>query len=148
MIREDQLIDRIRRRIPSAIGGTLRVGIGDDAAIIRPSPGKEWVITTDQFIEGVHFLGNSHPPEVVGYKALARPTSDVGGMGARPRLFLLSIALAARRSEAWLSEMLRGMAKAARRFDVRLAGGDTARAASPARAESARGARGATRSSA
>ena len=98
--REDQLIERIRRSFPSAPGGFLRVGIGDDAAVVRPSPGKEWIITCDQFIEGVHFLGNAHPPEVVGYKALARATSDVAAMGAQPRLFLLSMAL--------LSEMVAG----------------------------------------
>jgi len=139
-IHEDQLIERIRRRIPSAPGATLRVGIGDDAAVVRPSRGKEWVLTVDQFIEGVHFLGSAHPPEVVGYKALARATSDLAAMGALPRLFLLSIALPAHRyapvgktrTGSWLDEMLKGMAKAARRFDLRLAGGDTARSSSTA----------------
>ncbi len=129
--REDQAIERIRRRIPSLPGGVLRVGIGDDAAVVRPSPGSEWVLTCDQFIEGVHFLGNSHPPEVVGYKALARATSDLAAMGAQPRLFLLSMALPSGRSGAWLVAMLKGMAMAGGRFGVRLAGGDPAPTSPP-----------------
>src|SRR4051812_3785313 len=95
IIREDQLIEQIRRRIPSGPAGPLRVGIGDDTAVIRPSAGMELVLTCDQFIEGVHFISGIHPPEVIGYKALARATSDLAAMGAKPRWFLLTIALPA-----------------------------------------------------
>jgi thiamine-monophosphate kinase len=125
--REDALIERIRRRLPSSAGGVLRTGIGDDAAVLRPSPVNEWVITCDQFIEGVHFLDRMHPPDAVGYKALARATSDIAAMGARPRLFFLSIALPSRRTGLWLDKMLGGMARAAGEFGLILAGGDTAR---------------------
>lgn len=125
--REDQLIERIRRGIPSASGGELRVGIGDDAAVLSPVRGKEWVVTCDQFLEDVHFRARIHPPEVVGYKALARATSDLGAMGARPRFFLLSLALPRARTGRWLDHMISGMARAARRFGLRLAGGDTAK---------------------
>lgn len=131
---EEGLIDRIRRRIPSAPGGVLRLGIGDDAAVIRPRRTSDWVITCDQFLEGVHFLSDVHPPEAVGYKALARATSDVGAMGATPRFFLLSLSLPVERAGAWLDRMAKGMGQAARRYGVLLAGGDTAR--SPAAANS------------
>jgi thiamine-monophosphate kinase len=76
MVSEHQLIERVRRRLPIT-GDGLRVGIGDDAAVLRPSGGAEWVVTTDAFLEGVHFLRTIHPPKAVGYKALARATSDV-----------------------------------------------------------------------
>ena len=69
-IAEDELIERIRRRIPSQKGGALRIGIGHDAAVIRPR-GRDWVVTCDQFLEGVHFLADNIPPDSVGYKALA-----------------------------------------------------------------------------
>ncbi len=113
--------------MPENARGTLRVGVGDDAAILRPSPCKEWVITCDQFIEGIHFLREAHPPEVVGYKALARATSDLAAMGAKPEVFLLSAALPGGRVGSWLNKMLAGMGKAARQFGLSLAGGDTAR---------------------
>lgn len=102
------------------------MGIGHDAAVIRPQ-GRDWVITCDQFLEGVHFIADKHPPDSVGYKALARATSDVVAMTAQPRLFLLSLGLPAERSGPWLAAMLSGMARASKRFGLRLAGGDTAR---------------------
>ncbi len=129
-IREDELIERIRRRIPSLAGGVLRVGIGDDAAVLRPSVRTDWILTCDQFIEGVHFLGGVHPPEVVGYKALARAASDAAAMGAWPRLFLLSMTLPSRQTARWLERMLDGMSQAARHLGLRLAGGDTAKSSS------------------
>lgn len=129
-IGEDEVIDRIRRRIPSLPGGVVRLGIGDDAAVIKARPGTEWVFSCDQFIENVHFLAAAHPPEAVGYKALARAVSDLGAMGARPRFFLLCLCLPAARTGAWLDGMTRGMSRAARQFGLTLAGGDTARSPS------------------
>lgn len=121
------LIERIRRRLPSAARHSLATGIGDDAAVLRPPRGIEWVITTDGFLENVHFLGNAHPPEVVGYKALARAASDIAAMGARPRYFFLTLGLPTHRLGDWLDRMLGGMARLARRHGMRLAGGDTLR---------------------
>jgi thiamine-monophosphate kinase len=123
---EDELIERIRRRIPSSEGGALRLGIGHDAALIHPQ-GRDWVVTCDQFVEGVHFLADKHPPESVGYKALVRAASDVVAMAAQPRLFLLSLALPAKRTGTWLNTMLAGMARASKLLGLRLAGGDTTR---------------------
>src|SRR3990170_3060299 len=125
-IGEDKLIERIRRRIPSAEGGLLRLGIGDDAAVVRPAPHADWIISCDQFLEDVHFLAAAHPPEVVGYKALARATSDLAAMGARAQFFLLSLTIPAERAGRWLDRMLTGMARAAQQLGLRLAGGDTA----------------------
>jgi thiamine-monophosphate kinase len=123
---EDELIERIRRRLPSSAGGVLRLGIGHDAAVIRPER-RDWVVTSDQFVEGLHFLVEKHPPESVGYKSLVRATSDVVAMAAQPRLFLLSLALPAERTGAWFNRMLSGMARASRLLGLRLAGGDTTR---------------------
>ena len=121
---EDEVIERIRRRIPSWEGGALRLGIGHDAALIHPQ-GRDWVLTCDQFLEGTHFLADKHPPESVGYKALVRATSDVVAMAARPRFFLLSLALPADKTRSWLNRMLSGMARASKLFNMRLIGGDT-----------------------
>jgi thiamine-monophosphate kinase len=127
MASERQLIERVVRNLASQAGAGLRVGIGDDAAVIRPRAGLEWVLTTDAFLENVHFLLRIHAPEVVGYKALARATSDLAAMGARPRYFLLSLALPPSCTGKWFDPFLKGMSRAARSFGLVLAGGDTTR---------------------
>jgi len=135
MNREAQLIRRIARAIPSQ-GTTrrgeripakdlLRLGIGDDAAVIGTGTGAEMVISCDAFLENVHFLGGKHPPDSVGYKSLARAASDLVAMGAVPRLFLLTLALPASRTGAWLDGFLKGMSRAARELQMTLIGGDT-----------------------
>ncbi len=134
---EDQLIDRIARSVPS-IGGTrsaavrparlfVPLGIGDDAAIVSPGGTNDWILTCDAFIEGVHFLRGVHPADSVGYKSLARATSDIAAMGGEPRAFLLTIALPQDCTGKWLDRFLAGMRRAARALDLRLIGGDTTR---------------------
>src|SRR5271169_5870139 len=90
---ESELIARIVRALPARPGTGLRNGVGDDAAVVRAGRGLEWVVSSDALIEGVHFVAETQPAESVGYKALARATSDLGAMGARPRYFLLNLAL-------------------------------------------------------
>ena len=98
---EEQLVSRIAQAIPShasaASGKTgqrsLRLGIGDDSAVVAPTGKTDWVISCDAFLEGVHFLPNRHSADSVGYKALVRATSDLAAMGATPRLFLLTLAI-------------------------------------------------------
>jgi len=131
--REAQLIERIARAVPSNKGaihaGGVRLGIGDDAAILASGRNTEWVLSCDAFLEGVHFLAESHPPDSVGYKSLVRATSDLAAMGAKPRLFLLTLALPARLTGKWLDEFLRGMRRAARLLGMWLVGGDTTKSA-------------------
>jgi len=138
---ETKLIQRIARAVPSEIGarrgserarGGLRLGIGNDGAVLAPSGRTEWVLSCDAFLEGVHFLANRHPADSVGYKSLARATSDLAAMGASPRYFLLALALPLARTGDWLDGFLRGMAKASRHLGIRLIGGDTKRHASVA----------------
>ncbi len=124
MASEDQLIDRVSRKFPSIAPG-VRTGIGDDAAVLRPAGRADWVVTTDAFLENVHFLRHVHPPKAVGYKALARATSDLAAMGARSRYFLLTLAIPEACAKKWLDDFLGGMALAARRFGLVLIGGDT-----------------------
>jgi len=132
---EQKIIERIREVVPSSPRASdLLVGIGDDAAVLRPPsvPRRDWVLTCDSFLEDIHFLARVHSPEAVGYKSLARATSDLAAMGARPRYFLLALALPPHRTGKWLDGFLRGMAAAARSFGLVLAGGDTSRNATVA----------------
>lgn len=129
MISEDQLIARIaasvvRGRGRGAAGG-VRLGIGDDAAIIAAGREAEWVLSCDAFLEGVHFIADLHPPDSVGYKALARATSDLAAMGATPRFFLMTLTLPEKRTGRWLDQFLGGLRRAAREFGMMLIGGDT-----------------------
>src|SRR5258708_7174566 len=129
-VTEEQIIARIERRLglQDARGASfLGVGVGDDAAILRPASGAELLVTCDAFLEGVHFFAEAHPPDVVGYKALARAVSDIAAMGGAPRGFLLGLALPGLKTGRWLTGFLSGMQRAARQFGAVLAGGDTTR---------------------
>lgn len=130
---EDQLVARIAKSVPSAarfgfLGGSLRslvkLGIGDDAAILSCGGASDWILTCDAFIEGAHFLRERHSADSVGYKSLARAASDIAAMGGRPRVFLLTLALPEDLTGRWLDRFLAGMKRSARRLGLRLIGGD------------------------
>src|SRR5689334_5737324 len=128
-VRENEVIGKIER----ALGGSFRplrqisLGIGDDAALFRPGPGCELILTCDWFLEGTHFLRDKHPADSVGWKCLARALSDVAAMGGVPRCFLLSVALPVSHTGRWLDGFLTGLRRASRKFQCVLAGGDTTR---------------------
>ncbi len=125
---EAGIIDRIVKSLGKAAKGDapgLRTGIGDDAAILDFGTGSRWAVSTDAFLEGVHFLRKVHPPSVAGFKALARAVSDLAAVGATPRYFLMNLALPRPATGAWLDGFLRGTAQAARKFGITLIGGDT-----------------------
>jgi thiamine-monophosphate kinase len=126
MTSEDKLIGRVRRRFTQT-RHRPRVGIGDDAAILAAQDGTEWVVTTDAFLENVHFLRHVQPAKSIGYKALARASSDIAAMGARARYCFLTLGFPSDCSRLWLDQFLAGMAGGARKFGLTLAGGDTTR---------------------
>jgi thiamine-monophosphate kinase len=125
MASEFRLIERTARKFAARAKPGLRMGIGDDAAVIRPRKGYELVVTTDAFLEGVHFLIDVHSPADIGYKALARTTSDVAAMGARPLYFFVNLAIPDSRTGKWFDSYLGGLSRAARHFGMVLTGGDT-----------------------
>src|SRR5713101_3333421 len=128
---EDSILRKIADSSPSSrgrgSGPPVALGIGDDAALFRPKPGHEMILTCDWFLEGTHFLRKKHPPDAVGWKCLARAVSDVAAMGGTPRCFLLSLALPETHTGRWLDLFLGGLRRASRKFQCALAGGDTTR---------------------
>jgi thiamine-monophosphate kinase len=105
MMGELGLLYKIRLRASQTPAPELRLGIGDDCAILRPGPGEEFAVTTDLSIAGRHFRLDWHPAESVGHRALARGLSDLAAMGARPVAAFLSLALPQRpRSKAKSAE--------------------------------------------
>jgi len=126
---EEQVLKRIASGAKAArLSATgVRLGIGDDAALFWPHPGREVILTCDWSLEGTHFLRDKHPADAVGWKSLARAVSDVAAMGGTPRCYLLGLALPASHTGRWLREFLRGLRRASRAFRCELAGGDTTR---------------------
>ena len=125
---ELELIARIRAGAGVRAAG-VRVGIGDDCAVLRVRAGEEMVVTTDLLLEGRHFRRDWHTPESAGWRCLARGLSDVAAMGGRPAAAFLSLALPAGFDVAWVDGFLRGFRELGDRFGVELAGGDTAESA-------------------
>lgn len=103
----------------------VRLGIGDDAALLRVPAGSELVLTTDALVEGVHFLPDA-AARSLGHRALAVNLSDIAAMGAAPSWMLLSLILP-QAQEAWLSEFCAGLAPLAERHAVALVGGNLSR---------------------
>ena len=128
---ETGIIERVQNRFAAAglrRAPWLAIGAGDDAAVLRSSSRNlETVLSCDWFLEGVHFAPEIHSAEDIGYKALARATSDLAAMGARPKLFLLSLALPKKRTGKWLDGFVAGLESGAREFGMVLAGGDTSK---------------------
>jgi thiamine-monophosphate kinase len=116
---------QMRRRDPR-----VRVGIGDDAAVLRRPP-SELAVTTDALVETVHFDLRYCSAEDVGHKALAVNLSDLAAMGATPRFAQVSLALPPGKATAFLPDFYRGLGSLARRFGVTVTGGNLARSPGP-----------------
>lgn len=101
------------------------LGVGDDGALIAPTPGMELVISTDMLVEGTHFLAGTDPGDL-GWKTLAVNLSDMAAMGARPRWATLAVSLPAA-DEAWIDAFAGGVFACADAFRIDLIGGDTTR---------------------
>jgi thiamine-monophosphate kinase len=130
---ELEILEAIRRRahLPGRHG--LALGIGDDCAIYRSRGAREDLLfTTDLLVEDVHFRHQTHPPEALGHKALARGLSDIAAMGGVPRFCLLSLAAGQGADRSWIDRFYRGLLRLARSSGAPLAGGDLARAAKTA----------------
>ena len=124
---EEEIVGEILRQASRVPQSGVRVGIGDDAAVVAPLPrGERLLLSTDQVIEGTHFIPALHPPRALGHKCLARGLSDIAAMGGTPRHFLLSLSLPAWVDRDWLRSYLSGLLKLSKRCRVPLVGGDVA----------------------
>jgi thiamine-monophosphate kinase len=138
---EFDFIERVRRRESARIANdrhsslnahhsSLLQGIGDDAAVLRPRPGFDLVVTTDLLVEGVDFRLDEGwaSPRDLGHRALAVSLSDAAAMGARPRFCLLSVGVP---RALWRGRFLEGFYEGVRalagKHGVLIIGGDTSR---------------------
>lgn len=118
--------DLIARHFTRATPGAV-LGVGDDCALLAPSPGMQLAVSSDMLLEGRHFSPQDSPAGI-GHKSLAVNLSDLAAMGATPRWATLSIALPAA-DDAWLTAFARGFFRMAEQHGIELVGGDTTRGA-------------------
>ncbi len=125
-IGERELIAAIRKEFSPA-GGKVRLGIGDDAAVLKPGP-LPLILTKDLLVEDVDFIRAIHPAYAIGRKSLNVNLSDIAAMGGVPKYALLGLAFPPDLPSDWIREFLAGFGSAARRSGVDLIGGDISRA--------------------
>lgn len=125
---EDELIATIRRLLSGDAPG-VRLGLGDDAALVDLGAGVG-VLTADMMVEDVHFTLASAAPSDLGYKALAVNVSDVAAMGGSPRFALVSLGLTPDVEAPWVVELYGGLRDCAGEHGVAIVGGDTCRSGS------------------
>jgi thiamine-monophosphate kinase len=125
------IIRHIRSHADRSNSTSVRLGIGDDCALLRARPGHELAVTTDLTIAGTHFRLDWHTPESAGHRALARGLSDLAAMGAAPVAAFLSLGLPrglahpkGRWETSWVARFLDGLLALARAHKTPLAGGD------------------------
>ena len=114
--------DLIRRHFTRPVKRAL-LGVGDDCALLAPSPGMQLAVSSDMLVEGHHFL-STVAPERLGHKALAVNLSDLAACGAEPLAFTLALALP-RADEAFIAPFAQGLFELADAQGIELVGGDT-----------------------
>jgi thiamine-monophosphate kinase len=128
-MREDDLVSAIAALLHGTAGTTIRLGIGDDAAVWQPSRSHRSVITTDIAVEGVHFASQLMPLADAGWRSLIANASDVAAMGARPVLATVALGLPPHAVADDVLELYAGVAEAARATRLSIVGGDLSRSA-------------------
>ena len=119
------LIARHFQRPGLANPGQVALGIGDDCALLTPTPGRQLAISSDMLLQGRHFFPDVDPA-ALGHKALAVNLSDIAAMGARPLGFTLALALP-EANDDWLAPFASGLFALADATACPLIGGDTTR---------------------
>lgn len=122
---EFELIARYFQRPGRALGAGVALGVGDDCALLQPTPGMQWAVSSDMLVSGRHFFPDVDP-RTLGHKALAVNLSDLAACGARPLGFTLALALPEARAE-WLQAFSEGLFALADAHGCSLVGGDTTR---------------------
>lgn len=124
------LIARIERLASAAgaiRGPAVVLGPGDDAAVLRTRPGEDVVLTTDAFVENVHYRLDQETPRTAGGRALVANLSDLAAMGARPLGFTWALAAPPSLALRTALGLARGLVAVAARHRCPLVGGNVAR---------------------
>ena len=126
---EDRLVAELTRSL--ALGPDVRVGAGDDCAVIgRPRDTRWQLLKADVVVEGVHFTREDDARRV-GWKALCRALSDIAAMGGVPTHALVTLAVSPEEEVARVKAIYAGLRRAAAKFGVSIVGGETSRSPGP-----------------
>ena len=120
---ESTFIEWLRHRLGKH--ACLRLGPGDDAALLRLADGRDGVVTVDLLTDGVDFKLGIDDPRRIGRKALAVNLSDLAAMAAQPLAVVIALALPRTGALELAQELYAGLLPLAEQFDVAIAGGDT-----------------------
>ena len=117
-------VERLTKEIATANKETVK-GIGDDAAILQFSSDEEVLITTDLFMEGVHFDLTYFPLKHLGYKVVVANISDIYAMNGTPKQITVSLGISRKFCIEDIEELYSGIRLACEQYGVDIVGGDT-----------------------
>ena len=120
---ERELISWLREHLPPH--PLLRLGLGDDAAVLRMAGVDECVMTVDLLTDQVDFDLSKVDPRRVGRKALAANLSDLAAMAATPLAAVVALALPRQGRWNWPSRCTKACCRWPSEYDLAIAGGDT-----------------------
>lgn len=121
-IGELTLLEQIRKRFEKR-SPDIVIGIGDDAALLKPFK-KNILVTTDMMVEGVHFNMDFITPYQLGFKLVSVNVSDIYAMGGIPRFLLLGIAMNRNTAKEVFDRFFDGVHEAMKHYGLSLVGGD------------------------
>lgn len=124
-------IERIRGAVAKFEGSGVRLGIGDDCAVLELPVGQVLLTSTDLLIEEIHFRSDWSDWRALGGKSVSVNVSDVAAMGGNPRHLYLGLAIPATMAMDDLDAFLEGFLEAAAGYGAVLVGGDTCRSPGP-----------------
>lgn len=120
---ERELIKRIQKKI-KINNNEVILGIGDDAAIIKPSKNKNIVLTTDMMVENIHFSLSYYTAKQIGKKAAVSNISDIAAMGAIPKHMLISLAIPPSIDAEFIDRLYDGIISETRKHSINIIGGN------------------------
>jgi len=120
---EFQLIDLLTKEAPRT-SRNLVAGVGDDCAVIEAGD-RNWLVTTDALVEGVHFSLAFSSAYDLGRRIIGVNISDIAAMGGRPRFFTVALGVPSQTDEDLLRKLYEGILAAAKEHGALLIGGDT-----------------------
>jgi thiamine-monophosphate kinase len=121
------LIERIAARARRTLGARadIRIGIGDDAAVLDAPRAGALLVTTDAYVEGIHFRRDFSSDREIGWKAAAGALSDIAAMGGRARHLFLALGAPSETPLGAIDAIVDGLLELSTQHGVALAGGDT-----------------------
>ena len=118
---EDKLVNLLSSmfKYPKGI-----MGIGDDTAVLPYKNGESLLFATDTIIENRHFIKNKLSPYYIGRKAMAVNISDIAAMGGEPLYAVVNLGIK-KLDKIFISKLYRGIKNIARKYNIKIVGGDT-----------------------